>query len=123
MIVIAGMFYGIMYGGSPTSILLIIPGDAPSVVSAFEGYPMARRGRAGSALGITAIASFIGGTGSVVVLSMVAEPVAKIAVVFGSAEYFALTLGGLLVLARIMGGSLAAGLFPLAFGLDRTSVV
>lgn len=117
MIVIAGMFYGIMYGGSTTSILLNIPGDAPSVVSAFEGYPMARRGRAGPALGITAIASFIGGTGSVVVLSMVAEPVAKIAVVFGSAEYFALTLGGLLVLARIMGGSLAAGILPLSFGL------
>ncbi|MDN6759334.1 MAG: tripartite tricarboxylate transporter permease [Yaniella sp.] len=117
MIVIAGMFYGIMYGGSTTSVLLNIPGDAPSVVSAFEGYPLAQSGRAGPALGITAIASFIGGTGSVIVLSMVAAPVAQVAIVFGSAEYFALTLGGLLVLARIMGGSLTAGLLPLAFGL------
>lgn len=117
MIVIAGMFYGIMYGGSTTSVLLNIPGDAPSVVSAFEGYPLAQAGRAGPALGITAIASFIGGTGSVIVLSLVAAPVAKAAIVFGSAEYFALTLGGLLVLARIMGGSVTAGLLPLAFGL------
>ena len=117
MIVISGMFYGIMYGGSTTSVLLNIPGDAPSVVSAFEGYPLARAGRAGPALGITAIASFIGGTGSVIVVSMVAAPVAQVAVVFGSAEYFALTLGGLLVLARIMGGSLTAGLLPLSFGL------
>ncbi|MDN6358042.1 tripartite tricarboxylate transporter permease, partial [Yaniella sp.] len=87
MIVIAGMFYGIMYGGSTTSVLLNIPGDAPSVVSAFEGYPLAQSGRAGPALGITAIASFIGGTGSVIVLSMVAAPVAQVAIVFGSAEY------------------------------------
>lgn len=117
MIVIAGMFYGIMYGGSTTSILLNIPGDAPSVVSAFEGYPLAQSGRAGPALGITAIASFIGGTGSVIVLSMVAAPVAEVAVLFGSAEYFALTLGGLIILSRIMGGSITAGLLPLAFGL------
>lgn len=117
MIVIAGMFYGIMYGGSTTSILLNIPGDAPSVVSAFEGYPLAQRGRAGPALGITAIASFVAGTGSAVLLSFVAAPLAQVAVVFGSAEYFALTLGGLLVLARITGGSVAGGLLPLAFGL------
>src|SRR5699024_3035911 len=91
IIVIAGMFYGITYGGSTTSVLLHIPGDAPSVVSAFEGYPLAQSGRAGPALGITAIASFIGGTGSVIVLSMVAAPVAQVAIVFGSAEYFALT--------------------------------
>src|SRR5699024_10347463 len=88
MIVIAGM----LYGGSTTSVLLKLPGDAPSVVSAFEGYPLAQSGRAGPALGITAIASFIGGTGSVIVLSMVAAPVAQVAIVFGSAEYFALTL-------------------------------
>src|SRR5699024_2643289 len=117
MIVIVGMCKGLMYGSSTTSILLNISGDAPSVLSAFEGYPMARGGSAASSPGITAIASVNGGTGSVLVLSMVAEPVAKIAVVFGSAEYFALTLGGLLVLARIMGGSLAAGILPLSFGL------
>lgn len=67
MIIIAGMFYGIMYGGSTTSILLNIPGDSGSVVSSFEGYPLSLQGRAGPALGITAIASFVGGTGSVLV--------------------------------------------------------
>ena len=82
-----------------------------------KGTPLAQSGRAGPALGITAIASFIGGTGSVIVLSMVAAPVAQVAIVFGVSWYFALTLGGLLVLARIMGGSLTAGLLPLAFGL------
>ncbi|GAA1825041.1 tripartite tricarboxylate transporter permease [Nesterenkonia flava] len=117
MIVIAGMFYGIMYGGSTTSVLLNMPGEAPSVVAAFEGYPLAQQGRAGPALGVIAIASFIAGTGSVILLSAVAAPVAQAAVIFGSAEYFALTLGGLIVLSRVMGGSLAAGLLPLAFGL------
>lgn len=117
MIVIAGMFYGIMYGGSTTAILLNIPGEAPSVVSALEGYPLAQQGRAGQALGITAIASFIAGTGGAILLGFVAAPVAQAAVVFGSAEFFALTLGGLIVMARIMGGSLAQGMLPLAFGL------
>ncbi|GAB3194389.1 tripartite tricarboxylate transporter permease [Nesterenkonia suensis] len=117
MIVIAGMFYGIMYGGSTTAILLNIPGEAPSVVSALEGYPLAQQGRAGPALGITAVASFVAGTGGVILLSLVAAPVAQAAVIFGSAEYFALTLGGLIVMARIMGGSLAQGMLPLAFGL------
>lgn len=117
MIVIAGMFYGIMYGGSTTSVLLNMPGEAPSVVASFEGYPLAKQGRAGPALGVIAIASFIAGTGGVILMSFVAAPVAQAAVVFGSAEFFALTLGGLIVLARIMGGSLAGGLLPLAFGL------
>lgn len=117
MIIIAGMFYGIMYGGSTTSILLNIPGDSGSVVSSFEGYPLSLQGRAGPALGITAIASFVGGTGSVLVVTMVAAPVAKAAVVFGSAEYFALTLGGLVILSRLMGGSLAGSFIPLGVGL------
>lgn len=117
LIVIAGMFYGIMYGGSTTAILLNIPGEAPSVVSSFEGYPMSQQGRAGPALSITAIASFIAGTGGVLVVTMVASPIANVAIAFGSAEFFALTLGGLILLSRLMGGSMASSFIPLSLGM------
>src|ERR671931_377 len=79
VILLAGIFYGAMYGGSTTSILLNIPGEAASVVTCLDGYQMARRGRAGAALGIAAIASFIAGTAGVAALMLVAPPVARLA--------------------------------------------
>src|SRR5213596_3934319 len=90
VILLAGIFYGAMYGGSTTSILLNIPGEAASVVTCLDGYQMARKGRAGPALGIAAIASFVAGTVGVLGLMLVAPPIAKFALSFSSPEYFAL---------------------------------
>ena len=88
IILMAGIFYGAMYGGSTTSILLKIPGDAASVVTCIDGYEMAKQGRAGPALGIAAIGSFIAGTFGVVGLTMMAPPLAEVALKFGPPEYF-----------------------------------
>ena len=82
MIMLAGIYYGAKYGGSTTSILLNVPGESASVVTCLDGYPMARKGRAGAALGIAAIASFIAGTVGVVGLMLVAPPLAKVALAF-----------------------------------------
>ena len=83
IIMLAGIYYGAMYGGSTTSILVNIPGEAASVITCIDGYQMARQGRAGVALGISAIGSFIGGTLAVVARQMVAPPLARIALIFG----------------------------------------
>jgi hypothetical protein len=90
MIMLAGIYYGAKYGGSTTSILLNVPGESASVVTCLDGYQMARKGRAGPALGIAAIASFIAGTVGVLGLMLVAPPLAKLALAFSSPEYFAL---------------------------------
>src|SRR5436190_501993 len=95
IIMMAGIYYGAKYGGSTTSILLNIPGESSSVVTCIDGYQMARHGRAGAALGIAAIASFIAGTFGVIALSLVAPPVAAFALSFSSPEYFALMCLGL----------------------------
>ena len=90
VILLAGVYYGAMYGGSTTSILLNIPGEAASVVTCLDGYRMARNGRAGPALGISAIGSFIAGTIGVFLMAMVAPILARFALKFGPAEYSAL---------------------------------
>ena len=97
LIMLAGIYYGAMYGGSTTSILVNIPGEAASVITCIDGYQMARQGRAGPALGISAIGSFIGGTFSIIGLMVVAVPLAKAALRFGPPEYFALMCAGLIV--------------------------
>src|SRR5438445_1338218 len=86
LIMMAGIFYGSMYGGSTTAILLNIPGESASVVTAIDGYQLARKGRAGAALGIAAIASFVAGTFGVLALMLVAPPLARLAPPFSSAE-------------------------------------
>src|SRR5690242_20878601 len=86
MIMLAGIYYGAKYGGSTTSILLNVPGESASVVTCLDGYAMARQGRAGPALGIAAIASFIAGTFGVVGLMVVAPPLAKLSLAFSSPE-------------------------------------
>jgi putative tricarboxylic transport membrane protein len=117
IIMMAGIYYGAMYGGSTTSILLNLPGEAASVVTCIDGYQMAKKGRAGAALGIAAIGSFIAGTVAVVGLTFFAPPLAEFALDFGPPEYFALTTLGLLLAVTLSGGSITKGLIILIVGL------
>ena len=88
IIMLAGIYYGAYYGGSITSILVNIPGEAASAVTCLDGYQMARKGRAGPALGISAFGSFIGGTLAILGLMLIAPPTANFALKFGPPEYF-----------------------------------
>jgi putative tricarboxylic transport membrane protein len=117
VIMVSGIFYGAMYGGSTTSILLNIPGEAASVVTCLDGYKMARQGRAGAALGISAMGSFIAGTLGIVGLSVLAPPLATFALKFGPTEYFALILMGLMMAIYLSEGSPLKGLMMAATGL------
>ena len=117
VIMLAGIYYGSKYGGSTTSILLNVPGESASVVTCFDGYQMARQGRAGAALGISAIASFIAGTFGVVGLMLVAPPLAKFALSFSSPEYFALMCLGLAMVALLAGKSMIKALLAMMVGL------
>src|SRR5215208_1466056 len=122
IIALAGIFYGARYGGSTTSILLNIPGESSSVVTCLDGYQMARKGRAGAALGIAAIASFVAGTVGVIGLTLVAPPVATFALSFSSPEYFALMCLGLALVVLLSGASLVKGVLALLVGLWLTSM-
>src|SRR5512146_2617520 len=106
IILLTGIYYGAMYGGSTTSILLNVPGEAAAVVTALDGYKLARKGRAGPALGMAAIASFIAGTFSQVGLMVLAPPLADIAINFGPPEYFSLMMLGLTMIIGLSGMSL-----------------
>jgi putative tricarboxylic transport membrane protein len=106
-----------MYGGSTTSILMRIPGEAASVMTCIDGYAMARKGRAGAALAIAAVGSYVAGTASVIGLMLLAPPLAAFALRFGPPEYFALLLFGLLVLAYMSSGSMLKSLAMAALGL------
>lgn len=116
IIMLAGIYYGTMYGGSTTSILLNIPGEAASVVTCLDGYKMARQGRAGPALGMAAFGSFIAGTFSLVLLSMMAPPLASLALRFGPPEYFSLMLLGMTLLTYLSSGPLSKTLVMAVFG-------
>ncbi|NWF92429.1 MAG: tripartite tricarboxylate transporter permease [Syntrophaceae bacterium] len=117
IIMLAGIFYGAMYGGSTTSILLNIPGEAASVVTCLDGYKMARQGRAGPALGISAMGSFIAGTISIFGLSLVAPTLASFALKFGPPEYFSLILLGLMMAVYLSEESIVKGLVMGGLGL------
>jgi putative tricarboxylic transport membrane protein len=117
LILLAGVFYGAMYGGSTTSILMRIPGEAASVMTCIDGYAMALNGRAGPALAIAAIGSYIAGTISVIGLMFLAPPLARFALGFGPPEYFALLALGLLVLGYMTGGSMVKNLAMIILGL------
>jgi putative tricarboxylic transport membrane protein len=106
IIMLAGIYYGAMYGGSTTSILINIPGEAASVVTTLDGYKMARQGRAGPALGIAAFGSFIAGTLSIVGLMFLAPPLAAASLRFGPPEIFALIFCGLAILIYLASGSI-----------------
>jgi putative tricarboxylic transport membrane protein len=117
IIMLSGIYYGAMYGGSTTSILVNIPGEAASVVTCLDGYKMARQGRAGPALGISAFGSFIAGTLSIVGLMFIAPPLAAMALKFGPPEYFSLMIMGLTVLTFLASGPMWKALLMAAFGL------
>ncbi len=117
IIMMAGIYYGSMYGGSTTSILVNIPGEAASVVTCIDGHQMAKQGRAGPALGISALGSFIAGTFSLVALMLVAPSLAAVAIAFGPAEYASLMVLGLVVLTFLTQGSMAKALLMACIGI------
>ncbi len=117
IIMLAGIYYGAMYGGSTTSILVNLPGESSSVMTCLDGYQMARQGRAGAALGIAAIGSFIAGTLSVLGLMLLAPPLAEFAIRFGPPEYFALMALGMTMVISLVGESMIKGLIAGAFGI------
>jgi putative tricarboxylic transport membrane protein len=122
LIMMAGIFYGAMYGGSTTAVLINMPGETASVVTCIDGYKLTKKGRAGAVLCIVAVGSFIGGTLSVIGVMLFGPPLAKFGIMFGPAEFFAMTAGGLLLLTRIEGGTLASGLFPMAIGVVLSTI-
>src|SRR3954451_5320832 len=117
IIMLAGIFYGAQYGGTITSVLLKLPGEASSVVTVFDGHALARQGRAGTALGIAAIGSFIGGTVSIIGLTFLAPLVAGFALDFGPPEYTALALLGILLVATVGGGGRLKAVIAAVVGL------
>jgi putative tricarboxylic transport membrane protein len=117
IIMLAGIYYGAMYGGSTTAILLNLPGTAASVIVALDGHAMARQGRAGPALVITTLSSFFAACVAIVIVSAFAPPLARFALRFGSAEYFTLMVMGLIAAAVLVHGSLLKGLAMVALGL------
>ena len=117
IIMLAGIYYGAMYGGSTTSILINLPGEAASVVTCLDGYQMARKGRAGPALGMAAIGSFIAGTLSLFGLLLLAPPFANFALAFSSPEYVSLIICGLILVSYLGSGSKIKAFMMAAFGL------
>jgi putative tricarboxylic transport membrane protein len=117
VIMLAGIFYGAMYGGSTTSILLKIPGEAASIVTCLDGYEMARQGRAGPALGMSALGSFIAASLSVLAMSAIAPGLASFALKFGPAEYASLVFLGLIMAVYLSEGSVVKGLLMAAVGI------
>ena len=117
IIMLAAIYYGAMYGGTITSVLVNVPGEAASVITCLDGYQMAKQGRAGPALGIAAIGSFIGGTFATLALMVVSLPLANFALRFGPPEVFALLVVGLSLVTGLSGRSLLAALIMTAFGL------
>ena len=117
MIMLAGIYYGAKYGGSTTAILLNVPGESASVATCLDGYQMARKGRAGAALGMSAIASFVAGTFGVVALMLVAPPLAQLSLAFSAPEYFALMVLGLAMVVLLAGESLTKALLAMLVGL------
>jgi putative tricarboxylic transport membrane protein len=122
IITMAGVYYGAMYGGSTTSILINVPGESSSVMTTLDGYQMAKKGRAGPALGMAAFGSFIAGTLAVVLLTFIAPPLANVALSFGPPEYFALTFMGLTLVTSLSGESMIKGIMSGVFGLIVASV-
>jgi putative tricarboxylic transport membrane protein len=122
IIMLAGIFYGAQYGGTITSVLLKLPGEASSVVTVFDGHALARQGKAGTALGIAAIGSFVGGTVSIIALTFLAPLVAGFALDFGPPEYTALALLGILLVATVSSGSRLKAVVAACIGLLLATV-
>lgn len=117
IIMLSGIYYGAMYGGTITSVLINIPGEAASVITCIDGHQLAKKGRAGVALGVSAIGSFVGGTVSLIGLAFLAPPISQFALRFGPPEFFALMIMGLMMLIGLMGKSLVKGFLAAGIGL------
>ena len=117
LIMLAGIYYGAQYGGSTTSILVNVPGEASSVVTCLDGHQMARQGRAGAALTISALGSFVAGTFATVVLAVLAVPLSELAFKFGPAEYFSLMVFGLIGSVVLASGSMLKAVGMIVLGL------
>jgi putative tricarboxylic transport membrane protein len=122
LIMLAGIYYGAQYGGSTTAILINVPGEATSVVTALDGHEMARRGQAGVALGMAAIASFIAGSISTLVIAALGAPLTKLALLFGPAEYFSLMVLGLSLAVVLARGSVLKAIAMIFLGLLLSTV-
>ena len=122
VIMLAGIYYGSQYGGSTTSILVNIPGEAASVVTCLDGYKMARQGRAGAALGIAAFGSFIAGTIGIVFLMVLAQPLSEIAVRFGPPEYFSLMILAMTIVTFLAQGSMVQAVIMAVLGVALSQV-
>lgn len=117
LIMLSGIYYGAMYGGSTTSCLLNVPGETASVITCIDGYQMAQKGKAGTALAICAIGSFIAGTIAIFGMVFLAPPLSEAALAFGPAEYFSLMVCGFVVLSNVTGTSLIKSLMMAIVGL------
>ena len=122
IIMLSGIYYGGMYGGTITSVLINTPGEAASVITCLDGYEMAKQGRAGAALGVAAMGSFFGGIVSVIGLALIGPPLADFALKFGPTEMFSLMLFGLTMVVGLMGASIVRGLVAMCIGLSLASV-
>lgn len=122
LILLAGVYYGAMFGGAITSILINTPGDAAAVVTTFDGYPLARKGEAGRALGVAAVSSFVGGTASVVAITLVAPLVANVALAFGPVEYTVLLVAAMATVAGLASGSTLKSAISAVLGLILATV-
>ena len=117
LIMLSGIVYGSMYGGSTTSILINIPGESASIITCLDGYAMARKGRAGVALGVSAVGSFIAGTFAVICLTLFGPPLAKLGLKFGPPEYFSLMVMSLSIVAYLARFSMIKALMMACLGL------
>src|SRR5881398_1785542 len=117
LIMLAGIYYGAQYGGSTTSILINVPGESSSVVTAIDGYQMARQGRAGAALSVSALGSFFAGCVGTVIIAAFAPPLTELAFKFGPAEYFSLMVLGLIGAVVLASGSLLKAISMIVLGL------
>ena len=122
LIMLAGIYYGAQYGGSTTAILVNIPGEATAVVTTLDGHQMARQGRAGVALGISAIGSFIAGTIATLIIAALGVPLTKMALLFGPAEYFSLMVLGLAFATALARGSVFKAIAMIVLGLLLATV-
>src|ERR1051325_7886392 len=122
LIMLAGIYYGAQYGGSTTAILVNIPGEATSVVTTLDGHQMAKQGRAGVALGIAAIGSFIAGCVSTLVIAGLAVPMTRVALLFGPADYFSLMVLGLMFAVVLARGSVPKALAMILVGILFSTV-
>lgn len=122
LITLCAVYYGAMYGGSRSSILLNTPGDAPAIAATFDGYPMTRKGRAGAALAISAIASFFGGIIAVFFMTILVVPISGLAIKFGPPEYFGLMIFALVATVSVNSGKILKSCIGLCFGLMLATV-